>query len=244
MSRRGHLNDAFWRLRRRYRWGRFSTKDAAAFLSLSSGGAALTLSRLVRAGLLVRVERSRYIALDASWAWAAAGGFPLDRFRAEPFFPVLVGALSGASDILGGRLRGVALFGSCSRHDYGPESDIDLLLIEDPANRIVARRLLELAPVERDCWTLARERQARGAGLHLPQFVPLTPEELRLEPPVLLDMTEDGVILYDPESLISGAFARLRGKLNRRRAQRVAPSDAPHYWVLDATARIGEVGEL
>jgi hypothetical protein len=64
------------------------------------------------------------------------------------------------------------------------------------------------------------------------------------EPPLLLDLTEDADVLFDPDRVLSGALETLREKLRRHGARRVVPVDGPAFWLLHPGARVGEVAEL
>ncbi len=236
------LSGSFFVLQSRFRWSEFTVEDAAEALRVPRARATLALSRLARAGWVERPARGRYVALDARWARERSATDPLARFRDERFFPSLVGAVAGVLQWYGPRLRALALFGSCARGDHRPDSDLDLLLVADPLPATLGGRIDELRGL----------RTARGASpppsggreAVLPQFVPLTLEELASEPPLLLDMTQDAVLLFDPEAVLAGALARLRNKLHRHGARRVVPMDGPAYWMLHPGAGLGEVGEL
>jgi hypothetical protein len=157
---------------------------------------------------------------------------------------VLVAATAGCLQLYGARLRSLALFGSGARLDYGSESDIDLLAIADPLPEAPGDRLAELEPLAEDCQRLALESHRRGDGFHAPQFVPWTPAQVAAEPPLLLDLTEDADVLFDPDRVLSGALESLREKLRRHGARRAVPVDGPAYWLLHPGARVGEVVEL
>ena len=213
-------------------------------LDLKTPRAALILSRLAQAGWLVRIGRARYVALDPRWVIATRSRRPLDRYKALPFFPVLATSIAGVLQLFGGRLRSLALFGSCARLTYSPESDVDLLLVVEPLPISWADRLAEVRPVSRECLRMAGGGHADRREFHAPQFVLMTPHEVEGEPPLLLDLTEDADVLLDPEKTLTGALQRLRGKLRKHGAQRVFPLNGPPYWRLQPGARLGEVAEL
>ncbi|HKS59151.1 MAG TPA: hypothetical protein VJS68_00040 [Thermoplasmata archaeon] len=119
-----------------------------------------------------------------------------------------------------------------------------MLLLVDPVSPRASSRLSELEPVSSECLVLARGIERDGGGFHVPQFVTLSRSELNSEPPLLLDLTQDAVALYDPDGALEKALERLREKLNRRRAQRVSQGDGPPYWILDPAATLGALGEL
>ena len=238
------LAGAFGRLQARFLWRSFTLRDAAPVLGSTPGRAALTLSRLTRAGWLARTARASYVALDARWVWAAEGRDPFGRYVGHPFFPALATAVSGALQLYGGRLQSIALFGSCARLAYTTESDVDLLLVVVPLPDSSRERIAEIAPVARDGARIAVAAFRDRHEFHAPQFVLMTPTELVDEPPLLLDLTEDADILFDPERVLTGTLQRLRAKLRRHGAQHISLGGTPPFWRLHPGARLGEIAEL
>lgn len=203
----------------------------------------LRLSRLARAGWLARIGRGRYVALGPLWVRSRSDD-PFASFRTASFFPEL--ALTAALTVrtFGLRLRSLALFGSCARGSEGPDSDIDLLVIAEPIPSTLAARLDELHPIVEAVTEHALDQRQHGGGRHIPQIVLMAPEELRAEPPLLLDLTQDARILFDPEGLLNSVLDRLRGKLARLGSRRVRAPEGWEYWVLKPGARVGEVEEV
>lgn len=237
------LARTFARLEERFRWRPFSSGEAARELGFPPARTALLLSRLARAGWLVRVGRGAYVALDARWACATEGD-PFAPYAGSPFLPVLASSVAGALQLYGGRLRALALFGSCARGDARPESDVDLLAVVEPLPDRLGDRLAEIEPVAGDGRRLAAEGSRAGRGFHGPQFVLLTPTELRREPPLLLDLSQEADLLFDPDHVLREALGRLREKLSRHGAQRISLGDGLTFWRLHPGARLGEIREL
>ena len=185
-----------------------------------------------------------YVALDARWVWATAGRDPLERYAGRPYFPGLATSVSGCLQLYGGRLKSIALFGSCARLDYTSESDVDLLVVVEPLPDSPRDRFREIDAVARDGRRLAGAAFRDRHEFHAPQFVLLTPAELAREPPLLLDLTEDADVLFDPEGVLTDALRRIREKLRRHGAQRISLGEGAPFWRLHPGARLGEVGEL
>ncbi len=238
------LSDTFFRLQSRFHWAEFGSVEASRVLARSRDHTALDLSRLVRAGWLERVGRGRYVALDPRWGRWRTPTDPLARLRTQSFFPALVSAVAGAVQLYGPRLRGIAFFGSAARLDHTPESDVDLLLVVDPLPAALGDRLDELRALRTPLSSASVGPHRDGKYDHRAQFVPITSEELRSEPPLLLDLTQDALILFDPEQLLSEALQRLRRKLIQHGARRVVPAEGPPFWVLHPGARVGQIAEL
>lgn len=238
------LAEAFGRLQGRFRWEPFALAEAAEALGLPAPRTALAVSRLARAGWLERIGRGSYVALDARWALATLERRPLARYFPHPFHPVLSVAVAGSLQVFGGRLRSLALFGSCARLAYASESDVDLLIVTDGLGDAWEDRRAEIEPVARTARRVGMATASQGGGLHLPQFVLWTPSEVAAEPPLLLDLTEDASVLFDPDRTLASTLQSLREKLRRHGARRITPADGLPYWDLHPGARLEEVGEL
>lgn len=142
----------------------------------------------------------------------------------------------------GEALVAAALFGSVARGEAGPLSDVDLLLVARhlPAGRLARHRLLE--PADEAVEPLLAALRRRGAFADVSPVLK-TPAEALRPVPLYLDLVEDAVILYDPESFLAGVLERLRGSLRRLGARR-RQRGRLRYWELKPDYRPGEVFEL
>ncbi len=132
----------------------------------------------------------------------------------------------------GNRLRSVAVFGSIGRGSAGVDSDMDVLVVGD-FHGDIASRIDELSDVEFSGET-DREitwLRTHGVRCHISWF-PLTYEEALRFRPIYLDMTEDAMIIYDGEGLLTQILTRLRRTLKRKGAKRVWLDKARWYWTL------------
>ncbi len=238
------LAQSFFRLQETFRWQPFTLTEAATALRDNRPRVRLIVSRLTHAGWLGRVARGSYVAFDARWGAERPVPDPLAPFRSETYYRTLVQATAGLLQLYGARLRGLALFGSSARRDHTPESDVDLLVVADPLPALLGDRLAEIRGLRRDLAARSALPGSAPGAWHSAQFVPMTVEELRAEPSILLDMTQDAVLLYDPSRLVSDTLGRLTMKLRARGARRIVPADGPAYWHLSPGAHLGEVGEL
>jgi hypothetical protein len=100
----------------------------------------------------------------------------------------------------------------------------------------------EFAAVEQALST--RLREARAAGIET-ELAPVfrTPAELAQGTPLLLDMTEDARILFDPHGVLAGALQALRERLSALGARRIWRGNA-WYWDLKPDYRPGDVFSL
>ena len=142
----------------------------------------------------------------------------------------------------GDRLRAVAVYGSVGRGTPRFDSDVDLLIVADglPDGRFP--RVDDFRAVEEAL--VPRLESARGADLR-PELSPIfkTRAELARGTPLLLDMTEDARILYDPDRCLAEALDRLRRRLRELGSRRIWKGDA-WYWDLKPDYRWGDVIEL
>jgi len=157
----------------------------------------------------------------------------------QPVFSPILAALSDAvKDHYGDRLRALAVFGSVGRGTARPDSDIDLLLVVDDLPRGRLARVREFDAVE-------RALKASFARSTMPPMSPIfkTPSELDGGSPLLLDMTEDSVVLVDRAGVLRTRLDRLRARLAELGARRIWRGNA-WYWDLKPDYRPGDVIEL
>jgi predicted nucleotidyltransferase len=142
----------------------------------------------------------------------------------------------------GERLISVAIFGSAGRGTARPDSDIDLLLVAHglPDGRVARNQ--DFMAVEDAMEPALETARAHGCSWYL-SVVFKTPEELAFGSPLLLDMTEDARVLYDPEGVLAAALERLRRRLAELGARRVWYGSA-WYWDLKPDYVPGEVFEI
>ena len=136
----------------------------------------------------------------------------------------------------GARLISLVVFGSVGRGTPRPDSDTDLLLVvkELPNGRIA--RVKEFAPIE------------NAIGNELKTHVDLspvfkTPEEIAHGSPLLLDMIEDGRVLFDRDGFFQRAMKDLNERLQRLGARRIWRGNV-WYWDLKPDYRQGEIFEI
>jgi len=147
-------------------------------------------------------------------------------------------------DHFGRRLISVCLFGSVARGEDDVESDVDVLVVaeglpEDAGLRTRETNWIHLKLRETEAYRLLR---ASGRNC-LISDVFFTPEEVERHPPVLLDIVEDGVILYDKNGFLRNVLEGLSEKLRRMGARRIKAGKG-RYWILKPGAEPPEVVEI
>lgn len=106
--------------------------------------------------------------------------------------------ISGLLNLYGDRVRSVCLFGSLARGEAGPESDVDVLAVVDGLPEDAGSRYEETSGLRMELRrTEAYNKLKRDGKPRLISEVYLTPDEVEKHPPILLDVVEDGIILYD-----------------------------------------------
>ena len=155
---------------------------------------------------------------------------------------LLAGVVAACRRHYGGDLRSVAVYGSVGRGLPRPDSDVDLLIVADGLPRSRRGRVADFGAVEE---ALAPSLAAAGtAGLHSDLSpVLMTRPELERGSMLLLDMTEDARILFDPDGCLAGALDRLRSRLRELGSKRIWLGNA-WYWDLKPDYRPGDVFDL
>lgn len=161
----------------------------------------------------------------------------------QPIYDRILDAVQAACAAhYGSRLVALAVFGSVGRCVPTPDSDVDLFLVVEglPAGRL--RRVDDFRVVEEAVAPSLAE--AHREGLH-PSLAPVikAPDEVVAGSPLLLDMTEDARILFDPDGFLARALTDLKARLARLGARRIWRGNA-WYWDLKPDYKPGEVFEI
>jgi len=146
---------------------------------------------------------------------------------------------------LGDGLVSVVLFGSVARGEADEGSDVDLLVVSEGFKGSLGGRFQIFQEIDRDLLrSEARKRLRREGYGTLISPIPLSPGEVEGNPPILLDLLTDGVILYDRGGFMKGRLAELERRLRALKARRVRLRGGGWYWDLKPDYRLGEVVEF
>lgn len=156
-----------------------------------------------------------------------------------PEHPFIGAILAAARAAYGERLRSMALFGSVARRTARPDSDVDLFLVVEDLPRGRRARLESFDPVEARLAGAIAELARRGIHTELSPVL-RTPEDIRTASPLMLDLTEDAVILEDHGGVLAAALDDLRVRLRRSGAKRIWRG-ADWYWDLKPDYQRGEI---
>lgn len=130
--------------------------------------------------------------------------------------------VAAARQVCADRLLGAVVYGSVGRDRPHEGSDIDLMLVVDglPPGRAPRAALGEA--LEDAVLRVAADVPALSLVLR-------TPAEVESGFPLLLDMIAEGRIVWDPQGVVGGLFARWRARLEQHGARRIATGEAWHW---------------
>jgi predicted nucleotidyltransferase len=135
-----------------------------------------------------------------------------------------------------GKLCALVLFGSVARDKYtAPTSDIDLLLVYRGGNY---RALWREARQEWEEKYLESLRKNNMPTFLSPIF--LKEKELEENPLILLDIIDEGIILFDEGDLLKHRLKLMRERLKEVGAKKVYIDNNRWYWDLKPDWRPGE----
>ena len=156
----------------------------------------------------------------------------------EHFQAILEALKAACLEFYGPRLVSAAVFGSVARGTMRPDSDIDLLLVVDdlPTGRMP--RMREFEPVEHQLKPLLQESARHGVHTTVSPVLK-TPQELEYGSPLFLDMTEEVLILYDPNGVLQTYLDDLSARLKALGARRIRKGGG-YYWLLKPDLKPGE----
>lgn len=128
----------------------------------------------------------------------------------------------------------IVIFGSFARGDVREGSDLDVLIVVEDLHEEDRLRL--------SAFLSSSINPPPGFPSPVSPIV-LTVDEVKRHPPILLDMVEDSIIVYDRENFMRRVLEDLRRKLSEIGARRVKTREG-WYWILKPDAKLGEVVEI
>lgn len=157
---------------------------------------------------------------------------------------LLDGFMTLVQEAWGDQVVSVVLYGSVSRGEAGPESDVDLLLILKDASPVYRQRLQPLIPALRrlrrqSCWS---ELETSGYVPSLSVLV-LSREEAEQNRLLYLDMIDTAHILLDRDGFFQARLDALQVRLRELGAKKVR-CNGTWYWDLKPDLKPGEVVTL
>lgn len=143
------------------------------------------------------------------------------------------------------KLLALAVFGSLARGEAEfPESDIDVMIILKGVEDLSFGKRIKLMRRAEEILSKTEEYKRLEKPLWRPSIQEhvLTPEELKKHPPILLDLTEDAVILYDT-GILKEEIENLKRRLESLGAKRIRTGNT-WFWILKPDLKLDEELEL
>lgn len=139
------------------------------------------------------------------------------------------------------RLISVCLFGSCVRGTLRDGSDIDFLVVIKEAKRSYHKRIKEIIPLLNDIRATQEYYEVEKFKLRIePCFLIFTADEIKDHPPILLDISQEGIILFDKENFLRTQLIQVREALARLGSSKKITAHG-HYWMLKPDIKPGEI---
>jgi len=241
------LGETYVRLYSEFGLEAFTINDAVKVLGRSEEWVNVAFSRLHKFRLVYLLERSRprlyrVVSPEAMILVLSGKIRNLDKVKQERYLQLILDA--SLHLIRSYKLTSICLYGSVARGTARRDSDVDLLVVSDDFGGSLAsrvERVLEDVEKKVSCEVERLRKYGVDTGLSI---CPLRREEVLRFPPILLDLTEDGIILYDEGSFLERALTRLKARLSELNAKRVFIGEDSWYWDLKPDYKFGEVVEL
>ena len=241
------LGETYVRLYSEFGLEAFTLNDAVKVLSRSEEWVNVAFSRLHKLRLVYLLERSRprlyrVVSPEAMILVLSGRVKNLDKIRQERYLQLILDATLHLMRSY--KLTSICLYGSVARGAARRDSDVDLLVVSDDFSGSLAsrvERVLECVEKKVSCEVELLRKYGVDTGLSV---CPLRREEVLHFPPILLDLTEDGIILYDEGSFLERALTRLKARLSELNAKRVFIGEDSWYWDLKPDYKFGEAVEL
>ena len=171
------------------------------------------------------------------------GRMAADATTLTPEHPFLLEVHGALDRVYGDRLVALAIFGSVARRSARPDSDLDLLVVVRGLPRGHRARLATFDPVERSLADSLGALRTAGVQTSLSPVL-RTPEDMQTASPLMLDLTEDAVIIVDHGDVLRAALDDLRARLRRLGSRRIWTGPGAWYWDLKPDYKRGEIFEL
>jgi len=142
------------------------------------------------------------------------------------------------------RVVSFCLYGSAVRGEAGEGSDVDVLAVVEGLPKNYVERVLETRSLYaelRNCEAYRLLRRSKLAA-SLSDLL-LTPNEVEDHPPILLDIVDEGEILYDRDGFLARVLSDVKLRLAQHGARRLR-GRAGSFWILKPGIRPGEVAEI
>jgi predicted nucleotidyltransferase len=139
------------------------------------------------------------------------------------------------------RLVSVCLFGSAARGQLRKGSDIDFFVVMKEACKTYHKRVKDIMPLLASIRETEEYGRLEGFALYLePSFLISTIKEVIQHPPLLIEISQEGKILFDVDDFLKKELNKVRIAMERLGSVRKETAHG-HYWVLKPGMKSGEV---
>jgi hypothetical protein len=236
------LGECYSKLFARFGQETFSFQQAKDLLSINENRLSVAFSKLHSRRILLIVDQGRprrYRVLDPeNFILLASETIKnLEKIPQERYLKLLCDCFRETVKTMD--VESFAIYGSVARGRAALNSDIDIMLISDDLTGSLGARIEKLYGIEEalrpELEWLSKNRIRAGLS-----FYPLRKSEAQRLPSLFLDLTDDGVILYDRNRFLEATLLELKMKLLRLGARRIFIDKEKWYWDLKPDYKFGE----
>jgi uncharacterized protein len=141
-------------------------------------------------------------------------------------------------------LVSVCLYGSAARGRLRIGSDIDFLVVLNNGPASYHKRTKSLFLLIDHIRASKEYEDIEKLNFQLePSFLIFTVDEIKKHPPILIDISDEGLILYDRKDFLKIELRSLKKRLTTLGAIKKS-SPQGHYWILKPGIQPGEIFEI
>ncbi len=145
---------------------------------------------------------------------------------------------------IGKKLTSVCLFGSAVKKRLRRGSDVDFLVVLRDAPSSYHKRVKLVVPLLDEIREATEYKHLEELNLQIePSFLLLSKEEIETHPPILIDISYEGVILYDKGGFLGNHLFFIKERLTKLGATKKITSMG-YYWILKPDLQAGEAFEI